>query len=156
MDTLAFYFGIYFTLLVHGLLTNVLGILLTVATFTLFQIRGVNPLKAMSYCSFFLGGAAVAQWQLMIRTGYELVATIALVGTFSLIGLLSSLKFLRDEKLLIAIIVLTIGLAVLRFGGVPEQLVNWYARFYALVCLAAPVVILAQTWSKPRGPHASG
>ncbi len=155
MDTLAFYFGIYFTLLVHGLLTNVLGILLTVATFTLFQIRGVNPLKAMSYCSFF-SGAAVAQWQLMIRTGYELVATIALVGTFSLIGLLSSLKFLRDEKLLIAIIVVTIGLAVLRFGGLPEQLVNWYARFYALVCLAAPVVVLAQAWYNPREPHGYG
>ena len=159
IDFISFYFV---SLLLYGLQTNVVGILLTVAIVILFQIVGVNPRKAVSYCIFFFGGAAVAQLQWMISTeepsavvGHQIAATIVLVGTFSLIGFFTAKKFLKDEKLLGAIIVLTIGLAVLQFAF-PSQLLNWYARFYALVCLAAPVVVFAQAWYNPREPHSSG
>jgi hypothetical protein len=62
---------------------------------------------------------------------------------------------------LIAIIVLTIGHPVLWFGSIyfdadTGQLLTWYVRIYFVICLAAPVVVLAQTWSKPREPHARG
>ena len=145
---------------------NVVGILLTAATFVLFRIRGVSLSKAISYCSFFLVGTVAAKFQWTISTVAtpralaELIyPTIALVGIFGFIGFLFWCwvfsKNPTDEKLLTAIIVLTFGLAFLALTY-PSQLLAWYARFYALVCLAAPVVVLAQTWSKPREPHAPG
>ena len=137
----------------------VVGILLTAATFVLFKIRRVGLLTAISYCCFFLVGTVVAKLQWMISTEVgqlEIYSPIAMVGAFSIIGFLSwlFLKNLFDEKLLIAIIVLTFGLPISLSGSM--QFFNWYARFYALVCLAAPVVVLAQTWSKSREPHAPG
>ncbi len=152
-------------LIIVGLLLqlDVVGILLTAAISVIFGIRRVSLPKAISYCSFFLVGNVVAKLLWRISTDVPPVAvheliypTIIVVGLFGLIGFLSwfSLKKPTDHKLLIAIIVLTFGLPISLF--VSDQFLNWYARFYALVCLAAPVVVLAQTWSKPREPHASG
>ncbi len=143
---------------------NVVGILLTAATFVLFRIRGVSLSKAISYCSFFLVGTVVAKLHWRLSTDAPPVAvheliypTIIIVVLFSLIGFLSwlFLKKWSDDKPLIAIIVLTFGLLVLALTY-PSQLLTWYVRFYVVMCLAAPVVVLAQTWSKPREPHAPG
>jgi hypothetical protein len=139
----------------------VVGILLTAAIFVLFRVRRVSLPKAISYCSFFLVGTVVTKLQWRISTDatpaavQELIyPTIAMVGIFGFIGfsIWFSLKKPTDEKLLIAIIVLTIGLPFLALS----QFSSWYAGFYVVVCLAAPVVVLAQTWSKPREPHARG
>ncbi len=90
---------------------------------------------------------------------HELIyPTPIIVVLFSLIGFLSwlFLKKWSDDKPLIAIIVLTIGLPVVFFVSYLYQFFDWYVRFYVVICLAAPVVVLAQTWSKPREPHAPG
>ena len=139
------------------------GILLTAAIFVLLWIKRVSLPKAISYCSFFLVGTVVAKLHWRLSTDatpaavHELIyPTIAMVGIFGFIGfsIWFSLKNRTDEKLLIAIIVLTIGLPVSLFDT--YQFFKWYAFFYAVICLAAPVVVLAQTWSKPREPHARG
>ncbi len=141
----------------------VVGILLTAAIFVLLWIRRVSLPKAISYCSFFLVGTVVAKllWRLSTDAPpvavHELIyPTIIMVVIFSLIGFWSwaSSKNSRREKLLIAVIVLTVGLPVVFF--VSYQFFDWYVRLYVVICLAAPVVVLAQTWSKPREPHARG
>ena len=143
---------------------DVLGISLTAAIFAIFWIRRVSLPKAISYCSFFLVGNFVGTLQWRISTDAPPVAvheliypTIMVVGIFGLIGFLSwfSLKKPTDHKLLIAIIVLTFGLPISLFVSY-QFFVDWYARIYAFVCLAAPVVVLAQTWRRPREPHSSG
>ncbi len=142
------------------------GILITAATFVLLRIRGVSPTKAFSYCSFFLVGTVVANLLSTDATPnavYDWIFLNIMVGAFSIMGFLSwlFLKNLFDEKLLITIIVLTIGYPVLWFGDdtgqfVTGHLLTWYVRFYVVICLAGPVVVLAQTWSKPREPHGYG
>ena len=146
------------------------GGLLAAATFVLLVIRGVSLPKAISYCSFFVVAIVGAELHWRISTDAPPVVVHALiyptiigVGIFSLIGFLSwaSSKNSRRDKLLIAIIVLTIGYPVLWFGDftgqfVTGQLLTWYVRFYVVICLAGPVVVLAQTWSKPREPHGYG
>ncbi len=140
------------------------GGLLAAATFVLLVIRGVSLPKAISYCSFFVVAIVGAELHWRISTGAPPVVvhpliypTIIGVGIFSLIGFLSwaSSKNSRRQILLTGIIVLTIGLLVLALSY-PSQLLTWYVRFYVVICLAAPVVVLAQTWSKPREPHAPG
>jgi len=143
----------------------VVGGLLAAATFVLLVIRGVGLPKAISYCSFFVVAIVGAELHWRISTDappvvvHELIyPTIIGVGIFSLIGFLSwaSSKNSRRDKLLITIIVLTIGYPVLVFGGATGQLLTQYVRIYFIICLAAPAVVLAQTWSKPREPHARG
>ena len=140
------------------------GILIAAATFVLLVIRGVSPPKAISYCSFFLVATVVAKLHWRLSTDappmavHELIyTTIIMVVLFSLIGFFSwlFLKKWSDDKPLIAIMLLTCGLLVLALTY-PSQLLTWYVRFYVVVCLASPVVVLAQTWSKPREPHARG
>ncbi len=140
------------------------GIGLTAATLVLFGIRRVNLPKAISYCCFFLVGTVVAKLHWRLSTDappvevHELIyPTIIMVVIFSLIGFLSwlFLKKWTDDKLLIAIIVLTFFLPVIALSY-PSQLLTWYVRFYVVICLVAPVVVLAQTWNTPREPHAPG
>lgn len=158
MSFLSAYFGYLFI----GLFLNWLGTLLTAAVFVVFLRSGVRPAKSAAYSCFFLCGAAVAklQWVLSIEEEpivlvWNMYGTIAVVGTFGLVGLLTASKSLKEDNLLIAIIALTVGLAVLQFGGVPDPLLNWYARLYALVCLAAPLVALVPIWSNPIEPNDS-
>lgn len=142
----------------------VVEILSTATILALLVIRGVGPPKAISYCCFFLVGTVVAKLHWRLSTDappvevHELIYPTIILGViFSLIGFLSwaSSKNSRREKPLIAIIVLTIGLLVLvlNYSG---QLLTWYIRLFVVICLAAPLVVLAQTWSKPREPHARG
>jgi hypothetical protein len=139
----------------------VVGILLTTTIFVLFVIRGVSPPKAISYCCFFLVGTVVAKLHWRLSTDalpvavHELIyPTIIMVAIFSFIGFLfwASSKNSRRQLLLTAIIVLTIGLPFIALTY-PSQLLSWYAGFYVVVCLVAPVVVLAETWMKPREPH---
>ncbi len=140
------------------------GGLLAAATFVLLVIRGVSLPKAISYCSFFVVAIVGAELHWRISTGAPPVVvhpliypTIIGVGIFSLIGFLSwaSSKNSRRQIILTGIIVLTIGLPFIALTY-PSQLLTWYVRIYFVICLAAPIVVLAQTWSKRREPHARG
>ena len=143
----------------------VVEILSTATIFVLLVIRGVSPPKAISYCSFFLVATVLAKLYWRLSTDAPPVAvheliypTIIMVVFFSLIGFLSwpFLKKWSDENLLIAIIVLTVWLPVVFFVSLSYQFFDWYVWLYVVICLAAPLVVLAQTWSKPREPHARG
>ncbi len=141
----------------------VVEILSTATILALLVIRGVSPPKAISYCCFFLVATVVAKLHWRLSTDappvevHELIYPTIIFGViFSLIGFLSwaSSKNWSREKPLIAIIVLTVWLPVVFF--VSYQFFDWYVWLYVVICLAAPVVVLAQTWSKPREPHARG
>ncbi|MDH3643008.1 MAG: hypothetical protein OES38_12980 [Gammaproteobacteria bacterium] len=84
------------------------------------------------------------------EVGWQISATVAFVVATSVAGLLFGWRFLRSEKLLPIIIVITVVLAILQFAGFPHPLLNWYARFYAGVCLVVPLMVLFQSWTSQR------
>ena len=141
----------------YGLVLNVEGLVATAVICGLLLFSRVSYRKTASICCFFLGGAAVAKVQWMIATGagpsefdWQLGSTLVVVGVTSLAGILIAGRFLRTERLLIIIVAMTALLAVLQFSGRPFELLNWYARIYALVCLSAPLVYVARAWGTPR------
>ena len=134
-------------------LTNPLGIILCLAIFIIFLLRGISLSTAVSYCSYFLAGSVVAHLQWLIinnedpsSVGWHILSAIVWVGLFGMIGFLSYLRYLRKDKLLLTVVFLTLGLAVFQFGGVHYQVLNWYARGYAFICLIAPFLKLALAW----------
>ncbi len=141
----------------NTLISNIPGLVVTLATFALLVSRGTRLRKSLTYCFFLLGGIAVANLQWMIITDgnteavrWLILGTEMLVGTLTLIAFLISLKFIKEEKILIVLFALTIGLGILQFSDVPHQLLNSYARLYALACLGAPLLVLVKTWNRPK------
>ena len=128
---------------------------------SIYMRRKNRSSKALAYCCFLFAGAAVARLQWMIvseqdaeTVSWYIISTVVLVGTLSVIALVASLSILKEEKPLIAIFALTVGLATLQFSGVPYQLLKWYARFYALACVVIPFLLLAKSWIGPDPPRA--
>ena len=149
-------------MLFFGFVLNIEGLLATVVVCGLLLFSRVSYRKTASLCCFFLGGAAVAKLQWMIADGrdpseldWQLGSTTVLVGVTSLVGILTAGRFLKKEGLLIIIVVMTALLAVLQFSRGVFEVLNWYARIYALVCLSAPFVYVARAWITPleKGPR---
>jgi len=148
-----FFFLILFCLHSVGVLAIGAAILTTIGVLSAMLLRGIERLKSASYASFFLGGVTVAHLQWMIFSEHDqfevrlcILATIALVFVTSLIGIHSGWRYMKEEKLIQIIMIMTVVLAILQFSGIPYQALNWYARVYAVVCLAAPIIKLI------RGP----
>jgi hypothetical protein len=103
----------------------------------------------------------VAKWQWMTvatnsdaaTLGWQVSSMIALLVLTSLAGILSAGRFLKREPLLITVVAMTALLAVLLSVypfAVEWSLLYWYARIYAAVCLATPLVYVARAWITPR------
>lgn len=156
-----FLFGLFFL----SVLLNGGAFLATVVILSLMLIRGMERLKSLSFASFFLGGAAVAHLQWMIfserdptEVGWYILATIALVFETSLLGIFCGWRYKNEEKLIPVIIIMTIVLAIFQFSGIRYEALNWYARVYAIVCLAAPLVLILrrQNRNQVHGVFSSG
>jgi hypothetical protein len=142
---------------------NAATLLLAVVVFILLQPTRVHLVKTVALSSFFLCGAVVAKIQWMLLTdadesevGWEMAAAVPLIMIASIVGMSAAIPFFREDWVLKAIVVMTIGLAILQsgwslLGGVEgtmqdwyAAMLNWYARAYAAICLAAPIVVLMQ------------
>ncbi len=128
---------------------------------SIYMRRKNRSSKALAYCCFLFAGATVARLQWMIvgeqdptTVGWYIFFAVVQVGALSVIAFVASFSILKEEKALIVIFALTVGLAILQFSGVPYQLLNWYARFYALVCVVIPFLLLAKSWIGPDSPRA--
>jgi len=142
-----------------GLGNNIPGLVIAVVAFILFLRQRVRFDKAFAYCCFLLAGTAVAKLQWVIATGqsgellrWETGFAELSVGGLSMLALIASLRILKVELLLVVLFVLTIVLGVLQFNDVPNQFVNWYARFFALTAIATPLWVLAQSWDRSNSP----
>ena len=145
-------------MLVLGLVINWPGVMLSAIVLVLFLVARVSVAKAMAYSCFALIGGTVArfQWLLLVEEdadtiGWYQIATVSLVGTLCVIALATSASRLKEERPLQIMFLLTMVLAVLQFGGVPHVLLNWYARIYALVCIAITLVVVARDWRARKG-----
>ena len=82
--------------------------------------------------------------------GWQIWATTIAVAISSILGCLASLKFVRHDKLILVIIVMTLLLGFLQFsymfGGFNYRYLNLYARIYALVCIMSPWFITLHIW----------
>jgi hypothetical protein len=65
-------------------------------------------------------------------------------------GFLFGWRYLKDEKLLALIVLMTAVLAVLQFGGVPNPVPNTLARIYAALCLLSPLLVLTTARRRRR------
>ena len=135
--------------LVLGLVINVPGVVLTAIVLGLFLVRRTPLAKAVPYACFILIGAAVARFQyalVVIRdpdtVGFYQFATIVLVSVVCLTALIVGRRLLRVEWPLSILFSLSLLLAVLQFVGLRYDLLNWYARIYALTCLAVTALVL--------------
>ncbi len=152
---------IYFflKLLEVGLIANLSGLAITFAVLAFFLFtKLLCPKRAIAYCAFLFCGTAVANLQWMIYSGVEgdeigwqIWATIASVVFSSILGFWASRRFLCDDKLLRVIVGMTILLGVLQtgwmFNVLPYQVLNLYARIYALICILAPGIVTFHLWS---------
>lgn len=143
--------------LMLGIVINIYGVVLTAVVLGLFLIRHIPLSKALPYAFFVLIGAAVARFQHALidihdpdTVGFYQFATIVLVSTVCLTALIVARHLLRRDRLLSTLFLLSLLLAVLQFGGLRYDLLNWYARLYALTCLAVPVLVLIRDWNTGR------
>ena len=97
-----------------GVTTNGISVLAAGAVFLLLQKR-TGTKRALSYACVFLAGAAVAKLQWMIFTdrdpsevGFQIWATVALVGAVTVTGLVASWRFLRVDKILIVFVAMSV------------------------------------------------
>jgi fucose 4-O-acetylase-like acetyltransferase len=139
---------------------NIPELAVTLVVFILFLWRGVRIGKALAYCCFLFVGATIARLQWLIvgeqdpsGVSWYIFFAVVQVGALSVIAFVASFSILKEEKPLIVIFALTVGLAILQFSGVWYQLLNWYARFYALACVLIPFLVLAKSWSGPDPPR---
>ena len=147
-----------FKLLILGVITNWGGLAISlVALLFFFYTKFLSPIRAISYCAFLFCGFAVAHLQWMIYSGiqgdeigWQIWATTITVAISSILGCLASLKFVRHDKLILVIIVMTLLLGFLQFsymfGGFNYRYLNLYARIYALVCIMSPWFITLHIW----------
>ena len=140
-----------------ALMKNWVAILATTGILLLMFARGVDQRVSMAFASFFFGGAAVAHLQWMIfsqrdasEAGWYIFGTIALVSITSTIGAYYGWRYVKEEKLIPVIMIMTAVLAFFQFGGFTDQELNFYARVYAVVCLAAPVIVIVRGPKKYR------
>jgi len=134
---------------IFGIELIAIGFAVAVVMYFLLRAAIANPRVRFAYCSFFLGGVGVANLQFIIAyesdgdtVGWSIFLTVLFVGFTSVLAATASARFLKNEKLLAAIVLMTVVLAILQFSGVPYQLLNMYARLYAAICIAAPNVLL--------------
>lgn len=150
------------TLAVFGL-----GVVLLTQLLRFLKQRIGGPRRG-AYTFFFIGGAAIATFHLKIFGGgawaYQyvgLIFLIAIVAFTSFVGLAYSLPVLKDEKTLMVIVGLTVVLVTLQYASFQtdkffiDQVMRWYARIYALVCLVVPVAaVLKASRQEPRATGA--
>lgn len=138
---------------------NLAGVIIAVMAFMVFSKHRVRGGRAFAYCCFLLMGFAVAKLHWVIYSGqirgktifWEILETEAFVGGLGIFALIASARFLTEELPLVALLVLTTILAIFQFSGIPYQVVNWYARFFSLAAIAAPLLVLARSWNR-SGP----
>ena len=140
-------------MLLLGVAMNLPWIVLTLIVLALFVFLHVPPTRAIAYSCFFCIGGAVAHFHWLILRGdleaAELfqIATVTFVGVLCLTALLTSIRNLRNERLLQLLFLLSGILAVLQFSGVLSwDFVNWYARIYAVTCVVIPLAVLFRIW----------
>ena len=163
MDALSLFAEVFLGvhgMLFFGLVLNAEGLIATAIVCALLLFSRVAHRKTASICCFFLGGALVAKWQWMTvattadrsELDWQVGTMIYLLVVTSLAGILFAGRFLRREPLLITVVAMTALLAVLLFYPIAVEwpLLYWYARIYALVCLATPLVYVARVWITPR------
>jgi hypothetical protein len=143
--------------LILCLVINVPGVLLAAVVLGLFLLRRTPLPRAIAYACFVLAGAVVARFQYALiviedpdTVGFYQFATIVLVSTVCLTALIVARRLLKVEWLLSFLFLLSLLLAILQFGGLRYDLLNWYARLYALACLAVPIFVLIRDWNVGR------
>ena len=135
---------------------NLAGVVIAVMTFIIFLKHRVRGGKALAYSCFLLMGIAVAKLHWVIYSGqirgkaiwWENLETQAFVGGLGILVLIASARILREELPLVALLVSTTILALFQFGGIPHQVVNWYARFFSLAAITVPLLVLARSWNQ--------
>ena len=144
-----------FILFFLGLGNNLAGVIIAVVAFILMSKHRVRSSKSFAHSCFLLAGIAVAKLQWVIASGqsgealrWEIGTTEVLVGGLGMLALIASARILKEEFPLIALFALAIILAILQFSDVPHQVLNWYARFFSLVAIAIPLLVLAQSWNR--------
>jgi hypothetical protein len=147
--------------------TNPLGAFGTVFTYFGTGFNGLGPRKAIPYALFFLAGETVAQFQWHIafdqdRSGLAQYYFQALfwVPIAGILGLLSSVRYLAVDRLLVLIIGMTVLLGLLQFlwevEAIPVGVLNLYARAYAVTGIFLPFIALGWKLYAQRSKGAEG
>lgn len=125
---------------------NPLGLIIAPVFFVFLLRSRVKLSIVISYCCFFLAGAALSHWYLLSEfthlnptEKYYLEAviytTVAFFGLLGIIITICSICFYLADKLLLILSVLTFGLLI------PWKS-DWYYLGYAMFCFVAPFVKL--------------
>jgi hypothetical protein len=147
--------------------TNPLGVIGTVFTYVGAGFNGLGPRKAIPYACFFLAGTTVANFQWHIAFDQDRSAlsqyyfgAILLVPIASFIGLLSSIRYLAADRLLVLIIGMTVLLGLSQFlwevEVLPVGVLNLYARAYAVTGMFLPFIALGWKLYAQRSKGAEG